>query len=443
MMGIHSKQGEFWAQPVELARRIPADHPLRKIDRVLKLDFVRGEVVAKYGTRGNVSVDPVLIMRLMLVLFLDDVRSERELMRVLPLRIDYLWFLGYGLDDEAPHHSVLSKARSRWGEAVFESLFSRVVTQCFEAGLISGDKVHVDSSLVRADASRNSVIKRIVEVQMSKLEGDEPEEATTTQQSPSPTPANSQHVSTTDPDSRIVRHDGGKPAPSYKVHRVVDDKEGVITAVKTTHGTANEGNELMDMIARHEKTTRQRVQTAVGDSCYGDTANLVALAQAGIRAHVADLRSRLVNARAEGIYPADAFRYDVASDTFICPAGEKLKRHHFHHGRRHWEYRPARGVCATCPLRTQCTRDKSGRTLKRHEHQALLDQARSQSHSEAARADRKKRQWLAERSFAVGAVFHGMKRARWRRQWRQSIQDLLIASVQNLKLLARNAWQPA
>jgi hypothetical protein len=74
MMGIHSKQGEFWAQPVELARRISADHPLRKIDRVLKLDFVRGEVAGKYCTRGNVSVDPVLIMRLILVLFLDDVR---------------------------------------------------------------------------------------------------------------------------------------------------------------------------------------------------------------------------------------------------------------------------------------------------------------------------------------------------------------------------------
>ena len=99
-MGIHQKQGEFWAEPVELARRIPAEHPLRRMDRVLRLDFVRFEVAGKHGTRGNVPVDPAIIMRLMLLLFLDDVRSERELMRVLPLRIDYLWFPGCGLDDE-------------------------------------------------------------------------------------------------------------------------------------------------------------------------------------------------------------------------------------------------------------------------------------------------------------------------------------------------------
>ena len=453
-MGIHQKQGEFWAEPVELARRIPAEHPLRRMDRVLRLDFVRFEVAGKHGTRGNVPVDPAIIMRLMLLLFLDDVRSERELMRVLPLRIDYLWFLGYGLDDEVPDHSVLSKARARWGTAVFESLFSRVVAQCFEAGLISGDKVHVDSSLVRADASHNSVVKRIVEVQMGKLEG-EPAQDAPAAPTPEPAtdarttarekqaPANDTHQSKTDPDSTLVRHKGGKPAPSYKVHRVVDDKAGVITAVKTTHGTINEGNELMAMIAQHEKHTGGRVQTAVGDSCYGDTASFVALAQAGINAHVADLRSRQRNPHSEGIYPAEAFRYDSRHDVFHCPGGEQLKRHHFHQRRNHWEYRPARGVCAACPLREQCTRDKSGRTLKRHEHQELLDRARAQSHREAARADRKRRQWLGEMSFARGAKLHGMKRARWRRVWRQSIQDWLIAAVQNLKMLASHRWQPA
>ena len=443
-MGIHSKQGEFWTAPVELARRIPEDHLLRKIDRVLRLDFVRFEVASKYGARGNVSVDPAVIMRLMLLLFLDDVRSERELMRQLSLRIDHLWFIGYGLDDTVPDHSVLSKARARWGGAVFESLFSRVVGQCLAAGLISGDKVHVDSSLVRADASHNSVVKRIVEVQMGKLDAGELEAVATDEAAPAkPGPVNEVHNSTTDPDSRLVRHKGGKPAPSYKVHRVVDDQAGIITAVKTTHGTVNEGNELMNMIAQHEQHTGASVQTVVGDSCYGDTANLVALAQAGIQAHVADLRIRLRNARSEGIYPAEAFRYDQARDVFHCPGAQQLKRHHFHQRRNHWEYRAARGVCAACPLRSECTRDKSGRTLKRHEHQELLDTARAQSHSQAARADRKRRQWLGEMSFARGAVLHGMKRARWRRQWRQTIQDHLIAAVQNLKVLATRAWQHA
>ena len=131
------------------------DHGLRKLQKVLKLDFIRQEVCACYGKNGQVSVDPVIIMKMMLLLFWDDVASERELMRVIPLRIDYLWFLGYGLEDEIPNHSVLSKARKRWGKEVFERLFSQTVRQCLGAGLIDGNKLHVDSSLVRADASLN------------------------------------------------------------------------------------------------------------------------------------------------------------------------------------------------------------------------------------------------------------------------------------------------
>lgn len=441
-MGIHQKQGELWAKAVDLGGRIPADHLLRRLDKVLDLEFVRQEVCGLYGRRGNVSVDPVILMRLMLLLFLDDVRSERELMRLLPLRIDYLWFLGYGLDDEVPDHSVLSKARKRWGAAVFERLFARVLEQCLVAGLVGAGKVHVDASLVRANASRNSVVKDIVAQQVSKLQSEEtsPDEAPEEQAQPTPPkhkPVNTTHRSTTDPDSRVVRHDGGKPSPCYKNHRVVDDKAGVVTALKTTHGIANDGNELMALLEQHQQRTRRKPSIAVADSCYGDIANLVALAQAGISAHVADLGSRMVNARSAGIYPAEAFKYDQHSDTFLCPAGERLHRHHFHQRRGHWEYRPKRGVCAGCSLRSQCTRDKAGRTLKRHEHQELLEQARRQSHSEAAREDRRRRQWFQERNFAEAAVLHGFKRARWRGLWRQSIQDMLIATLQNLKILAR------
>jgi transposase len=99
------------------------DHPLRRIEEVLKLDFVRGEVARFYGRKGNVSEDPVVIVKMMILLFLDDVRSERELMRIIPERLDYMWFLGYGLDDVIPNHSVLSKARKRWRQELFDRLF--------------------------------------------------------------------------------------------------------------------------------------------------------------------------------------------------------------------------------------------------------------------------------------------------------------------------------
>jgi transposase len=94
---------------------------------------------------------------MMLLLFLDDIKSERELMRIIPERLDCLWFLGYGLDDPIPDRSVLSKARKRWGKEVFLSLFGRVVEQCVEAGLVEGRKIHVDASLMEANASLRSV----------------------------------------------------------------------------------------------------------------------------------------------------------------------------------------------------------------------------------------------------------------------------------------------
>ena len=148
MMGHWQKQTELWVEPINLGRRIPRDHLLRKINKVLDLGFVRREVAGFYGSNGHVSVDPVIIIKLMLLLFLDDVRSERELMRIVPLRLDYLWFLGYGLEDEIPTHSVLSKARKRWGAQVFERLFARSVEQCVAAGLVDGSKLYLDASLV-------------------------------------------------------------------------------------------------------------------------------------------------------------------------------------------------------------------------------------------------------------------------------------------------------
>lgn len=157
MISEGESQAPMWSYQVNLDKRVRDDHPLRRINRVLDLGFVRSQVAHTYGRKGNKSVPPAVILRMMLLLFLDDIKSERELMRIIPERLDYLWFLGYGLDDKIPNHSVLSKARKRWGKEVFISLFSRVVQQCVEAGLVEGSKIHVDASLVEANANLSSV----------------------------------------------------------------------------------------------------------------------------------------------------------------------------------------------------------------------------------------------------------------------------------------------
>jgi transposase len=434
MMGRHEKQNELWCEPVSLAKRIPQDHPLRQLNRVLDLEFVRHETRRFYGNKGNVSVDPVIIMKMMILLFWDNVRSERELMKIIPLRIDYLWFLGYGLDDEVPNHSVLSKARARWGQKVFEELFSRTVRQCLDAGLIGGDKLHADSSLVRADASLNSVVRITVE-KLDQSESGEDEESS----GRGKPPANKQVRSTTDPDSTVVRHRQGKSQPSYKNHRVLDDQCGVITSTKTTTGIRNEAAELIELVDRTMEAVGKKPRAVVADTMYGRIENHIELGKRKIRSHLSDLQSRQNNHRQEGIYGPEKFRYDQASDCFRCPANRKLTYHHFHQKRGYFEYRAARGVCATCRLRAKCTRDKAGRTLKRYPHQELLERARRQSAGPAARKDRIRRQWFQERNFGEAATQHGFKRSRWRGLKKQTIQDQLIASIQNLKILMRNA----
>jgi transposase len=151
-------QNKFFITGFNLDKRIREDHPLRKIQEKIDFDFIYDEVKDSYGYKGNVSVPPPVILKMMLLLVLYNVRSERELIGTIPERLDWLWFLGYDLEDEIPNHSVLSKARTRWGVKAFKKFFERIVWQCVKAGLIDGRKIFVDASLIDADASNNSVV---------------------------------------------------------------------------------------------------------------------------------------------------------------------------------------------------------------------------------------------------------------------------------------------
>jgi transposase len=526
MMGRQDSQPRLF-HTFNLEERIGPDHPLRRIQEAVDFGFVRGEVAHCYGANGNVSVDPAVILKMMFLLFYDDVPSERELMRAIPLRLDYLWFLGYGLEDPVPDHSVLSKARRRWGPAVFQELFVRTVRQCVAAGLVDGGKLHMDGSLIDADASLNSVrqgspelveaLKRKYREQEAKLEdrrgprladeaadddeaaagdptapaptesaaaeGSEADWATPSETeapaapeafpevdapsdqasaaplkvAPGPTQAaggqgdqqeasgelqNSRVVSTTDPDAAVVRHGKDKPRPRYKQHRAVDDAHGVVTAVETTPGDVKENGQLLDLAQQHARNTGCDVETIVADSQYGTAENFADCRQRGIRSHMADLALKCQGTgRRKGIFPDTQFVYDAAADSYRCPAGQTLVRRR-HKAKRHtFEYTAGAKTCAACPRRPQCTRSKSGRSVKRHERQEAIDAARAQSHSAAAKRDRRRRKHLMEGSFADAANNHGFKRSRWRGLWRQRIQDWLIAAVQNLRILLAHTYR--
>ena len=455
MMGERDPQAPMWSYRVNLDKRVRSDHPLRRINEALDLSFVREQVAHTYGRRGNKSVPPEVILRLMMLLFLDDIKSERELMRTIPERLDYLWFLGYGLDDEIPDHSVLSKARKRWGREVFLSLFSRVVHQCVEAGLVVGSKIHVDASLIDANASLHSVkpvetevvsaIERTAREQLQKLdEWDDEDEPPLGPSGGTPgqngvgkfSKANRHFRSTTDPDATLVRQGGLRSRPRYKSHRVVDDAHEIITAVETTTGAVDEGARLLALIEAHEDISGQAVGTVIADARYGSVNNLLECQKSRIRPHLRLLGDfNRAKGRSEEIYAEERFIYDLLTNTYRCPANEIMRPRRLHPERLTWEYVTAKGTCLVCKLRAFCTRSRTGRTIHRHRDQELLDRARQIANSKAAKDDLKRRQHLIERSFADAANRHGFKRARWRGLWKQAIQDLLIATVQNLRRL--------
>lgn len=121
MMGVQPpRQEKLFYTAVSLEQRIRPNHPLRQIAQTIDWDVLYPEVAHCYGTNGNVSVPPPVIVKLMLLLVLYNVRSERELVATLPERLDWLWFVGFDLDTPMPDHSVLSKARRLWGVPVFQ-----------------------------------------------------------------------------------------------------------------------------------------------------------------------------------------------------------------------------------------------------------------------------------------------------------------------------------
>lgn len=442
MMGKQPRpQNSLFYVGIDIDNRVRKNHPLRKVDELIDFDFAYAKVKDCYGNNGNVSIPPPIILKLMLLLIFYNVRSERELMDTLPERMDWLWFLGYDLDTVIPDHSVLSKARKRWGLEVFQEFFERIVVQCVEAGLVDGSKIFVDSSLVEADASNNSIIdtrnlKHQLHKNYKKLESRLEEISKDNEPSQSYAKTNDRFMSTTDPEAAIVnRGKGGKAKLTYQVHRAVDGQREIITATDAAPGDVNEAHLMLPLFEKHCTLTGTKAETIVADSKYGTIENFLACHDQGIAAHIPDLgAAQRKKAVTKEIFSEEHFLYDPATDTYRCPAGNLLKPKSLHNKRQSMDYAAPRIGCAACRLREQCTKNKSGRTVKRHLRQDVIDIMREASHSAKSQRDIKTRQHLMERSFAR-ATRYGFDRARWRGLWKMRIQEYLTCAIQNIQVL--------
>lgn len=365
MMGCQQRiQRKLCYTKFNLDQRVPKNHILRKVAKYIDFDFIYKEVKDKYGSNGNVSVPPPVILKMMLLLVFYNVRSERDLMSTIPVRLDWLWFLGYDLDDEVPNHSVLSKARTRWGVSAFQSFFDRIVIPCVQAGLVDGSKLFIDSSNIQADASNNSVVnkddikrylKKSYRVFEQRLEKEEADSDNNDLHPPKSGTANKKHFSTTDPDASVHRQ-GGRSKLKYKIHRSGDEKNEIITATTVTTGSVNEAHLLKPLLLEHKKITEFKVKTCVADSKYGIIENYLACNDLGVNGHFESYeKTHRGSGRQKGIFAKEEFVYDPDSDVFICPEGEELRRRRFSKQRRQWEYTPSLNVCRKCSFFSRCT----------------------------------------------------------------------------------------
>lgn len=431
-------QSPLFRPGFEIGSRVPKDHLLRQISAVIDFDFVYDEVEECYGEVGNPSVPPPVVLKLLLLLFLYRVPSERELMATLPMRLDWLWFLGYDLDTKVPNHSVLSKARRRWTSARFNQLFLRILHRCELAGLIGGTDVFVDSSLIDANASidslftRDETAKAVAAEISARL--DEVDESPKPVQESATKPA--KYVSKTDPDATGSKHGKDKMRPRYATHRVVDELHGVITGTVMGPGHQDEGERLIEVLDQHEQNTKKKLKSATADSKYGRIDNYEACEARGIEL-IATPRNASRTKGKPDRFGSCEFRYDPAGECYICPAGEKLVRTQKRPDRNGYRYTAPSKACRACPVRQMCTSSRRARSITRRDGQDLLDRMAARAKSESGRKRRKKRFAMMEGSFAISWRF-GFKRARWRGLERVAIQDYLVAIVQNIVLLVRH-----
>lgn len=442
---------------VSLEKIVPADHKLRRFDSLMSFDFLYEETGPFYSRTGQPSVDPVVLFKMMLLGYLYDL-SERELAVEIQVNMAFRWYLGYDLDEDTPNHSVLSKARSRFSEDVFGSLFSRVVEMCARAGLVRGEALHVDSTLIKANASLDSFVevRRKPEEYIRRVYGEggsaspEPEagaEALPVKEEPpgrfsgevDPSKmgrrrqtgsVNRKWRSTTDPEAEMVYRKGKGRQSAYKGHFGVDSGR-VITAVEVTGGTADDTVALETLLGGHKAVLGELPARIAADSHYGSSEVYHYLDGLGIEAVIPPRRTK----SRPGFFTLPDFKYDEAGDFYICPEGRRLdiKSNREKLGRK--EYRADGQVCAVCPQRARCTKaQKAGRSL---EVDSFFGAAERLIKSCRGRHFLKERQTTIEGVFGEAKSNHSMQQARFRGKVKLKIQLLLTAVVLNLKRLLK------
>ena len=417
-----------------LRELLPDDHVLVRVDRVLDLSWLAGEVAELYAAEGGrPSIDPEVAVRLMLAGFLLGIVHDRRLLREAQVNLAIRWFAGYGLHERLPDHSSLTRIRQRWGTARFRRIFERTVMACLAAGIAKGEVVHADASLIRADVSWESLVVHHVDA-VRHENGDEAADAEADLRlRNSKKTGRYKKVCLTDPDATMATTGRNRRLePSYKQHAVIDDVRGVVLDVEVTTGEVNEGELLLDCLDTVGAATGTKIEAVTADAGYAYAKIFSGLEQRSITA--------VIPAKAEPIrspVPMRRFRYDAKHDVLKCPRGKKLRP-----GRRvkHGRFFTSRARdCRGCDLKHLCL--SKGRSNKAvvlgDDYPALLRARRRRERwSDEDRRLYQRHRWRSEGYHGEAKTWHGLARAVRRGLENMRIQSYLTAAAVNLKRLA-------
>ena len=442
MMGHHARSEALFYY-FRLEDQVPEDHLLRRIDKHVSFEFVRQQLKDRYSQTGRPSIDPELLLRILLIGYLYGVTSERKLVEELHMHLAWRWFTGLSFDQEIPHHSTFSKNRhGRFQESkLFEQLFEQIVRQCMEVGLVRGDQLSVDGSFVEANAAKESRIPREQLAEAAQVHQTlrqylrEVEE-----QNPVEEPVHEQdQVSTTDPDSTYATK-GGTPARlGYYDNYLVDNDSCVIVGVQATAARmSQETVAAQEMLTRFEEWQGRGPGSVVADTTYGNGEFLQWLADRHITPYMRTRDS--VHRKQSPFFGPEHFTYEAQHNRYICPAGQPLNYGGRVYRNRAFNYIGTRKKCGPCSLRPQCT-SAAFRSLNIHQHEPARQRARELANTpEFAQAQRQRKK--VEALFAELKNQIGLRRLRLRRMKFVREQFLLAAAAQNIKRLVRFLSQP-
>lgn len=457
MMGQATVQDQlFYA--FNLEDHVPRDHLLRGVDRFLDLGELRQHLAPFYSHTGRPSIDPELMIRMLVIGYCMGIRSERRLCEEVHLNLAYRWFCRLGLEDRVPDHSTFSKnrhGRFRQSDA-FRFVFETVLRRCMSEGLVQGEGFAIDASIIKADANRagkasssevahwrqGTQCSRAVREYLEALETANPvaDDATEAMHDANAVP---RHISPTDPAAYWTAASGGPAFYAYSTNYLIDLSAGIIVDVEATpaHRT-QEVESTRTMIDRVEQRLDLKPQRLVGDTAYGTAPLLGWLVQnKQIEPHVPVWDK---TARKDGSLSIGEFQWAPERNEYVCPEGHALRndRRQFATPRTRITkagtviFRASQADCARCARKEHCCPNTQMRKIARSVHEESRDVARSIALTPAYSQSRKQRKKV-EMLFAHLKRIMKLDRLRLRGLSGARDEFLLAATAQNLRRMAK------